>query len=169
LSPVTSGRTASAGRATSSRVISHWMDARIDSFASMAVAVKPGVSVGTRKPRMPSSVAAQMTATSAIEASPIHRLAPLRTQPPSEPRTAVVAIAPGSDPAVGSVSPKQPMSSPAAMPGRYRFFCSSDPNLRIADIASDPCTDTKVRSPESPASSSRAAIPYSTAERPGQP
>ena len=36
-------------------------------------------------------------------------------------------------------------------------------------MASDPCTLTKVRSPESPASSSSAARPYSTALRPAQP
>ena len=67
---------------------------------------------------MPSSVAAQMTAISAIEARPIQRLAPLSVQDPSAPWVAVVAIEAGSDPAVGSVSPKQPMISPLAIPGR---------------------------------------------------
>ena len=43
--------------------MSHWMVARIDSFGAIGVAVKPAVSVGTMKPRMPSSVCAQMTAT----------------------------------------------------------------------------------------------------------
>ena len=75
----------------------------------------------------------------------------------------------GSLPAVGSVSPKQPISSPVAIPGSQRCFCSSRPNLWIALIASEPCTQTKVRSPESPASSSMAARPYSTALRPAQP
>ena len=75
----------------------------------------------------------------------------------------------GSLPASGSVSPKQPMSSPAAMPGSQRCLWSSEPNLWIALMASEPCTLTKVRSPESPASSSMAARPYSTALRPGQP
>ena len=109
-----------------------------------------------------------MIATSAIEASPIQRFAPLRTQP-SPSRTARVAMLAGSLPAVGSVSPKQPISSPAAMPGSHRCFCSSEPNLTIALIASEPCTETKVRMPESPASSSIAARPYSTAERPAHP
>ena len=76
---------------------------------------------------------------------------------------------PGSLPAVGSVSPKQPISSPLAMPGSHCCFCSSEPCLWMALIASDPCTETKVRRPESPASSSRAVRPYSTALRPGQP
>ena len=76
---------------------------------------------------------------------------------------------PGSLPAVGSVRPKQPTISPAAMPGSHRCFCSSVPNVAIALMASDPCTETNVRIPESPASSSIAARPYSTAERPAQP
>jgi hypothetical protein len=148
--------------------MSHWIEARIPSFWSIGVAVKPGVLVGTTKPRMPPSVFAQITATSAIEARPIHRFAPSITQP-SPSRTAEVSMLAGSLPAVGSVRPKQPISSPAAMPGSHRCFCSSDPNLWMALIARDPCTLTNVRRPESPASSSRAASPYSTALRPAHP
>ncbi len=59
------------------------MEARIDSFGSIGVAMNPGVSVGTTNPRMPSSVCAQITATWAIDARPIHRFAPVSTQ--SEP------------------------------------------------------------------------------------
>src|SRR5687768_6026288 len=114
--------------------MSHWMDARIDSLPVIGVAVKPGLSVGTTKPRIPSSVAAQMIATSAIEASPIHLFAPDNTQ--SEPsRVARVAMLAGSLPAVGSVSPKQPINSPAAIPGSHRLLCSSEPNFEIALIA----------------------------------
>jgi hypothetical protein len=36
--------------------MSHWIDARIESFGSIAVAVNPGVDVGTTNPRTPSSV-----------------------------------------------------------------------------------------------------------------
>jgi hypothetical protein len=36
--------------------MSHWIDARIDSFGSIGVAAKPAASVGTMKPRTPSSV-----------------------------------------------------------------------------------------------------------------
>ena len=32
--------------------MSHWMEARMDSFGSIGVAVNPGVSVGTTKPRI---------------------------------------------------------------------------------------------------------------------
>ena len=108
--------------------MSHWMDARIDSFAVMGVALKPGVSVGTTKPRIPSSVCAQITATLATLASPIQRLAPLMTQSSPSLR-AKVCIEEGSEPAVGSVRPKQPMASPAAICGSHCCFCSSEPHL----------------------------------------
>ena len=148
--------------------MSHWIEARMASFGSIGVAVNPGVSVGTRKPRTPSSVRAQMIAIPAMEASPIQRLAPSMTQPPPS-RRAVVAMLPGSLPASGSVRPKQPMTSPAAIGGSQRCFWASVPNRWMAVMASDPCTLTKVRRPESPASTSSAARPYSTALRPGQP
>ena len=71
----------------------------------------------------------------------------------------MVRIEDGSDPESGSVSPKQPMNSPAAMPGSHCCFCSSEPKAWIGNMASEPCTDTKLRVPESPASSSRHASP----------
>jgi hypothetical protein len=119
---------ASAGRRTSSRVMSHWIDARIDSFGSIAAVLKPSVDVATRKPRMvPSSVFAQMTATSAMVARPIQRLAPLITQvSPSLRATAFMPA--GSLPASGSVRPKQPIRSPWAMPGSHCCFWVLDLN-----------------------------------------
>ena len=62
-----------------------------------------------------------------------------------------------------------PITSPRAIRGSHSCFCSSLPQRWIEPIASEPCTDTNVRMPESPASSSRAASPYSTALRPGHP
>jgi hypothetical protein len=122
------------------------------------LAVNPGVSVGTMNPRIPSSVAAQTIAMSATDPLVIHILRPLRIQ--SDPsRRARVVIDDGSDPASGSVSPKQPSSSPAAMPGNHCCFCASEPNRQIANIASEPCTDTIDRIPESAASSSVHARP----------
>src|ERR1700735_4369896 len=116
----------------------------------MVLAENPGVFVGTTKPRTPPSVTAQTIATSATDPLVIHILRPLRIQ--SDPsRRARVVIEAGSEPASGSVSPKQPSSSPAAMPGSQCCFCSSEPNLQIANIASEPCTDTIDRMPESPA------------------
>ena len=138
----------------------------------MGVAVTPGVPAGTRKPWTPSSVMAHTTITPATDASPIHRLAPLSTQPASSPvpsRRANVVMEEGSEPAVGSVRAKQPITSPAAIRGSHSCFWSSEPHLWMAVMASEPCTETKVRIPESPASSSIAARPYSTAVRPGQP
>src|ERR1700761_3989252 len=124
----------------------------------MVLAVNPGVLVGTMKPRTPSSVAAQTTATSATDPLVIHILRPLSTQ--SDPsRRARVVIEAGSEPASGSVNPKQPSSSPAAIPGSHCCFCCSEPNRQIANMASDPCTETIDRIPESAASSSVHASP----------
>ena len=100
----------------------------MESLGSIGVALNPGVSVGTMKPRTPSSVMAQMMAIWAIEARPIQRLEPLMTQP-SPSRRAKVFMLPGSEPAVGSVRPKQPTTSPAAILGSHWFFCSSEPCL----------------------------------------
>src|ERR1700729_3607255 len=124
----------------------------------MVLAENPGVLVGTTKPRTPSSVTAQTIAPSATDPLVIHILRPLRIQ--SDPsRRARVVIEAGSEPASGSVRPKQPSSSPAAMPGNQCCFCSSEPNRQIANIASDPCTETIDRMPESAASSSVHASP----------
>src|SRR4051812_34486150 len=123
----------------------------------------------TTKPFIsPESVRAQTTATSAIEPFVIHIFVPFKTQ--SDPsRRACVRIDPGSEPASGSVSPKQPIASPECIGGSQRCFCSSEPQRQIANIASDPCTETSERTPESPASSSMHVKPYETALAPGSP
>jgi hypothetical protein len=88
---------------------------------------KPGVPAGTRKPRTPSSsVRAQTTARSAMPPLVIHILVPLSTQSPPS-RRALVRIPAGLEPKSGSVRPKQPITSPAAMAGSQRRFCSSEP------------------------------------------
>jgi hypothetical protein len=114
--------------------------------------------VGTTKPRTPSSVLAHTTATSAIEPLVIHIFVPLRTQSPPS-RRARVRIEPGSEPESGSVSPKQPIASPAAIRGSHSSFCSSEPQRWIAYMASEPWTETRLRTPLSPASSSRHVSP----------
>ena len=121
-------------------------------------ALKPGVSVGTTKPRTPSSVRAHTTATSAIDPLVIHIFWPLRTQS-SPSRLARVRMPPGLEPKSGSVRPKQPSASPAAMRGSHSCFCSSEPYFQIAYIASEPWTETSERMPLSPASSSITARP----------
>ena len=99
----------------------------------------------------------------------IHIFVPFRTQSPDGSRRARVRIPPGFEPKSGSVSPKQPIASPRAIRGSHSCFCSSLPKRQIANIASEPCTETSDRSPESPASSSMHASPYAVAEVPAQP
>ena len=155
----TPGRTFSSGTRTSWSTSSEVTDARSESFLWISGAENPGMSFSTRKPRIaPSSVLAQTTATSAIVPFVIHIFAPFRIQ--SEPsRRACVRIEPGSEPASGSVSPKQPIASPACIGGSQRSFCSSEPNFQIGYIASEPWTETALRTPASPASSSMQVIP----------
>ena len=62
-------------------------------------------------------------------------------------RRARVRIEPGSEPASGSVRPKQPIASPAAIRGSHSCFCSSEPQRQIANIASEPCTETRRADP----------------------
>ena len=133
-------------------------EARSDPLCLISGAENPGASAGTTNPRMPSSVRAQTTATSATVPLVIHILRPFRIQ--SDPdRAAEVRIDAGSEPASGSVRPKQPMASPAAIRGSHSALCVCDPNFQIANMAREPCTDTSDRSPESAASSSRQARP----------
>ena len=96
----------------------------------------------------------------------IHILPPDSTQS-SPSRRARVDMFAGSEPWSGSVSPKQPISSPAAMPGSHCCFCSSLPYFQIAYMASEPCTLTSDRTPESAASSSMQARPYCDGGRAG--
>jgi hypothetical protein len=134
------------------------IEARRDSLRWMSWVVKPGVPRGTRKPRTPSSVRAHTTATSATEPFVIHIFEPCRIQS-SPSRRARVRMDAGSEPESGSVRPKQPMASPAAIRGSHSCFCSSEPQRWMAYIAREPCTETRLRTPESPASSSRHARP----------
>ena len=116
---------------------------------------------------MPSSVDAHTTAMSATDPLVIHILVPFSTQSDPSRSCAVVIIVDGSLPWSGSVSPKQPIASPAAMRGSHSCFCSSEPYFQIGNMASDPWTETRLRSPESAASSSRQATPYAIAPMPG--
>src|SRR6476620_11288274 len=112
--PCAPGNLASSGNRTSSRLNSDVTDARNDILCVISLALNPGVEVGTAKPMMPSSALAHTIATSATDALVIHIFEPLSTQ--SDPsRRAVVRIPPGFEPKSGSVNPKQPISSPAAM------------------------------------------------------
>ena len=91
----------------SSNVSSLVTEARIDILCLMARPEKPGVSVGTTKPRMPSSVCAHTTTTSATLPLVIHIFAPLSTQS-SPSRLARVRMPLGLEPWSGSVRPNAP-------------------------------------------------------------
>ena len=76
----------------------------------------------------------------------------------------------GSDPALGSVSPKQPIASPPAISGSQRSFCSSEPKAWIALHRQRTLHGHERAQPAgSTASSSVQASPYWTALPPGQP
>ena len=47
-----------------------------------------------------------------------------------------------SDPAFGSLMPRQAIFSPLMAGARYRSFCSSVPNLKIGGVAISLCTAT---------------------------
>ncbi|MNY58925.1 hypothetical protein D3C86_1953180 [compost metagenome] len=68
-------------------------------------------------------------------------------------------MAAGSEPWFGSVKPKLPIYSPEASLGRYCFFCSSLPNVKMGYMTNDDCTEAADRMAESPASSSCIIIP----------
>ena len=147
------GRTFSSGTTTSSKKSAPVAEARSENLRSISGAAKPRMPFSTMKPRMPSSVFAQTMARSAIGAFVIHILEPFSTQ--SLPRRlACVFMFDGSEPPCGSVRPKQPISSPVAMRGRYFWRCASLPNAWIGYITRLDCTETKLRIPESPRSSS---------------
>ena len=158
LSPRTSGNAASWGSRTSESTSSLVTEARNDILSPTSCAENPGVSVGTTNPRIPSSVCAHTTATSAMLPFVIHILVPLSTQSAPS-RSAWVRMPAGLEPKSGSVSPKQPIALPAAMSGSQRCFCSSLPQRQMANIANDPCTLTRERIPESHASNSMQASP----------
>src|SRR5687768_13594002 len=109
------------------------VEARNDSLPSIFGADRPASSLSSTKPRiLPpcASLLAQTTHTSANGELVIQVLLPESTNP-SPSGLAVVRIAEGSEPASGSVRPKQPISSPRARPGRYLAFCASDPKAWI--------------------------------------
>ncbi|GIU92623.1 MAG: hypothetical protein KatS3mg011_1529 [Acidimicrobiia bacterium] len=164
----TPGRRKPSGTRTPSNTSSEVTEARRLPFRLISGAENPFESVGTMNPPIPSSVRAHTIATSAIDPLVIHIFRPSNTQSPPT-RLARVRIPPGSEPASGSVNPKQPITSPEAIRGSQVCFCSSDPNFQIGNIANEPCTETNDLTPESPASNSRHANPYETFDTPAHP
>eukprot|EP01139_Manchomonas_bermudensis_P019373 Amastigsp_a676681_878.p5 type:complete len:106 gc:universal Amastigsp_a676681_878:725-408(-) len=94
----------------------------------------------------PSSVLAHTTAMSATGEFVIQVLAPvIENRLPPSIALAFVSIEPGSEPWFGSVSPKQPMSSPVASFGRNFSFCAAEPNSLMGCMTSDDWTDIAER------------------------
>ncbi len=96
-------------------------EARSENLPSIFGCVRPGMPRSRMKPRIsPASSFAHTTSTSAIGELVIQVFEPFSRNPPST-AFARVRIEAGSDPASGSVSPKQPTNSPLRSFGRY--FC----------------------------------------------
>ena len=128
-SPSTLGSRASSETSTSTIEISPVTEARSESLPSIFGAVRPFMPFSSTKPRIFPPCAsdfAQTTKTSAIGALVIHIFAPLRRYPVAV-FSARVFIPAGSEPASGSVRPKQPIHSPEISLGRYLRFCASEP------------------------------------------
>ena len=69
-------------------------------------------------------------------------------------------MAPGSEPASGSVNPKHPTASPTASRGNHSRFMASEAYVKIGYMTRLDCTLTNALSPESAYSSSRQLSPY---------
>jgi hypothetical protein len=72
-------------------------------------------------------------------------------------RTARVRIAFTSEPASGSVIPRQAIFSPRIAGTRYSCFCASVPNCRIGGVAMSVCTAMPMLRPPLPANESSSA------------
>ena len=82
---------------------------------------------------------------------------PLITHEPSR-SSAVVWVAPASEPAPGSVRPKAASFLPLARSGNHCSRCSSVPCRRIGIVPSDVCAATVIATDESIRASSSIAI-----------
>jgi hypothetical protein len=123
------------------------MEARKLSLFSIFGALNPFMPFSRMKPLILSSCSAdfaQMTNTSAIGALEIQVFEPFSTKPPSA-FLAWVRMPAGSEPASGSVRPKQPIYSPVASLGKYFCFCSSEPKVLMGCITKEDCTDIMER------------------------
>ena len=93
---------------------------------------------------------------------------PSTTHRPSR-SSAVVRVAPASEPAPGSVSPKAASFFPAASSGSHCCFCSSVPKSRIGIVPSEVCAATVIAKDESTRVSSSTAIAYESVSAPAPP
>src|SRR5712691_6216119 len=163
----------SAGTSTFSKKSSPVEPAQTPSLCSVSAVVKPLKPFSTRKALMPlcfapGSVFANTSVWSATDAYEIQFFWPFRTYV-SPSRRAVVRIAATSDPAPGSVSPKQASFSPFACGVSQRCFCSSLAYLSSESEFSPTCTEISVRNAASPRSISSQESASATKSRPAPP
>ena len=99
----------------------------------------------------------------------MNTLRPLIRQPPPGNGSAVARRSAGFDPWSGSVSPKQPSTSPVAIAGSHRCFCSSVPHRAIDPATRPRCTDMIERTLASPRLSSSMKRQYVSGSAPPPP
>ncbi len=142
-----------SGTRTPSRASSAVAWPRMPSLPWISVAANPAESVGTRNAEMPLGpgppVRANSRTTSAHVPLVMNTFRPVSSQS-SPSRSALVASDPASEPVSGSVSPKQPTSSPEHSPGSHRRRCSSVPCLEIVLPTRPSETEMMPRTAESP-------------------
>ena len=134
------------------------------SFSRRCSRTTPGRSIGTMnsvKPSCPASASVFVTSTIASARWPLvmYVFEPLMTYSPepSSARTARVLIAATSEPASGSVIPRQRIFVPAIAGTSHSCFCASVPNARIGGIVMSVCTAMPIASPPERACTSSSA------------
>src|SRR5581483_11641707 len=163
----------SVGTATFTKKSSPVEPAQIPSLFSVSALVNPFMpfsSTNALTPLWPAdgSVFAKTSAWSATVAYEIQFFCPFRTYT-SPSRRAVERIEATSDPAPGSVSPKQASFSPFACGVSQRCFCSSVPYLSSESELSPTWTEISVRNAASPRSISSQASASATKSSPAPP
>ena len=93
---------------------------------------------------------------------------PFTTHSPSR-SSAVVRVAPASEPAPGSVSPNAASFRPEARSGSHSRRCSSVPKRKIGIVPSEVCAATVIATDESTRVSSSIASAYETVSPPAPP
>jgi hypothetical protein len=130
-----------------------------------------GVPFGTIRFETSSSLVRAVIVTQALMSVPalvMNVFAPSITHCPSR-SSARVCVAPASEPAPGSVSPKAASRAPEARSGSHSRRCSSVPKRKIGMVPSDVCAATVIATDESTLVSSSIAIAYESVSPPPPP
>ena len=131
----------------------------------------PGVPFGITMFETSSSPVRAVIVTQALMSVPAFVMKifePFTTHVPSR-SSARVRVAPASEPAPGSVSPKAASRLPEARSGSHSRFCSSVPKRRNGIVPSDVCAATVIATDESTRVSSSTAIAYESVSPPAPP